>query len=152
MRILKYFYLTAVLAQLSCGSGGPLTPAESFNAVKNAVESNDSEAVVKCLSQSSLDKISRHNMMVKNMRSDQLAVLSVKYGYPSEKLLNLKTTDSAALYFFSDTTGIKLGRYFKEGIVSVDIRGSRALIKTESGIELNFVREGPYWKFDLSDL
>ncbi len=152
MRLLKYFFLPLILLQISCGSGGPLTPVESFNAVKSAVENRDIEAVVKCLSQSSLDKISRHNLMVKSMRSDQLAVLSVKYGYSQDKLVNLTPADSAALYFFSDNADIKLGRYFKEGIVSVDIRSGQAFVKTESGIELNFVREGPYWKFDLSDL
>jgi len=86
------------------------------------------------------------------MRSDQLSKLSVKFGYTEEKLRSLRISDSVALYFFSETTGVKLNRYFMESIVSVDVRGSKALVKTESGIELDFVREGPYWKFDLSDL
>ena len=152
MRVLKLFFFFIILMQISCGNGGPLTPVESFNAIKNAVEKNDSEAIVNCLAQSSLDKISKHNIMIRSMRSDQLAVLSLKYGFTPDKLLNLKLSDSVALYFFSDATEVKLGRYFKEAVVSIDIHGKLASVKTGSGIELNFVREGPYWKFDLSDL
>jgi len=86
------------------------------------------------------------------MHSDQLLILSEKYGYSQEKLKDLKPSEAVDLYFFSDATGVKLGRYFKESIVSIDIQGNSASIKTESGIALDFVREGPYWKFNLSDL
>jgi hypothetical protein len=64
----------------------------------------------------------------------------------------MKESDAVSLYFFSDVTGIKLSRYFNENIVSIDIRGNRAAVKTESGIQLDFLREGPYWKFDMSNL
>jgi hypothetical protein len=149
---LKIIFLLCLLIQLSCSSGGPLTPAESFNAIKRAVEKNDGEAIAGHLTQSSLDKFNKLNLLIKEMRSDQLALLSDKYGYPPEKLKTLKVSDSVSLYFFSDITAVKLSRYFKESIISINIQGSRALIKTESGIELDFLREGPYWKFDLSDL
>jgi hypothetical protein len=152
MRLLKNIFMIMILLLLSCGSGGPVTPAESFNIIKNAVEKKDAEAVVNCLSESSLYKISKLNQFVKEMRSDQLSVLSSKYGYPAEKLKNMKPSDAAALYFFSDVTGVRLNRYFMETIISIDIQGGRAAVKTESGIGLDFVREGPYWKFDLSDL
>jgi len=152
MHILKNAFIFMALFFFSCSSGGPLTPAESFNAIKNAAEKNDSDAIVNYLTKASLNKISKLNLIIKDMRSDQLEILSTKYGYSDEKLRSLKVSDSIALYFFSEVTGVKLNRYFKENILSIDIRGSRALVKTESGIELDFVREGPYWKFDLSDL
>ena len=152
MNILKKFYLFFLLLLCCCGSGGPLTPVESFNLIKNAVEKNDSNIIVNYLTTSSLSKINKFNSMIKEMRSDQLAVVSEKYGYSQDKIKNLKTSDSVALYFFSDAVNIKLGKYFKEKIVSIDIHGSDARVKTESGIQLDFVREGPYWKFDISDL
>jgi len=152
MHLLKKIYLFILLTQAACGSGGPLTPVESFNGIRHAVEKNDSDVIVNYLTQSSLDKISKHNQMIRGMRSDQLAMLSVKYGYPQDKLLNMKTSDAVSLYFFSDAADIKLGRYFRENIVSIDIDGKLAFVKTESGIELDFIREGPYWKFDLSNL
>jgi len=146
------FSLLVFLLLLSCNSGGPLTPADAFNKIKYAVEKNDSDTISDCLTKASLVKIDKLTMLIKDMRSDQLSLLSAKYDYSSEKLQNLKVSDAIALYFFSETTGIKLSRYFQENVVSIDIRGSRAVVKTESGVELDFLREGPYWKFDLSDL
>jgi len=141
-----------LLVFFGCGSGGPLTPVESFNLIKNAVEKKDSNAIVSYLSASSISKFNTHNSLIKEMRTDQLALLSEKYGYPVESIKNLRHSDSVALYFFSDTVNIKLGKYFMEKIVSVDIHGKRAQVKTETGIELDFTREGPYWKFDISSL
>jgi len=152
MHLLKKFFLLSIVFLISCGSGGALTPTESFNALRAAVEKNDSEAVVNYLTESSLVKINRHNQILKDMRSEQLSFLSNKYGYTIDKLKSLKVSDAVSLYFFSDVTGVRLSRYFKENVVSIDIRGSKALVKTESGVELDFLREGPYWKFDMSSL
>jgi hypothetical protein len=152
MYFLKIYYLFFLLILFSCGSGGPLTPLESFKVIKSAVEKNDSEMILSNLTKSSLNKINTLSSMIKEMRSDQISVLSEKYGYSPDKIKNLKNSDSIALYFFSDATNIKLGKYFQENIVSTSIHGGRARLKTESGIELDFIREGPYWKFDISDL
>lgn len=152
MSLVKKFLTCALLVQISCGSGGPLTPLDSFNGIKNAVKTKDSEAIVIFLSTPSLDKISKFKSLIKNMTVSQLENLADKYGYTAEKLRNLKTSDAVALYFFSDTTGVNLARYFNERVVSVDIDGNMSSVKTESGVELIFLREGPYWKFDLSDL
>lgn len=152
MHILKLVPAIIISFSLCCGSGGPLTPIESFNSIKSAVEKNDSEAVAGNLSKASLEKISALNKIISQMDSRQLSMLALKFGYSSEKLRNLRPSDAAALYFFSDTTGVMLGRYFRERIVSVDINGHLAAVRTESGIILDFVREGPYWKFDLSSL
>ena len=152
MHILKKAVVLIFLFFTYCSSGEPLTPADSFKAIKHAVEIKDSEKIISCLSKESLEKTVRLNQLIKDMRSDQLLILSENYGYTQDKLKNLKPSDAAYLYFFSDHTGIKLGRYFMEKIISVDIYGSRAVIKVESGIELDFVREGPYWKFDISEL
>jgi hypothetical protein len=152
MHILKKGIVLIFLALTYCSSGEPLTPIDSFKAIKHAVEMNDSEKIVSCLSNVSLKKTERLNQLIKDMRDDQLLVLSDNYGYTQDKLKNLKPSDAANLYFFSDHTGIMLGRYFMEKVISVDVYGSRAVIKVESGIELDFVREGPYWKFDISEL
>lgn len=152
MYLLNRFFLFFLLMLFSCGSGGALTPAGSFNAVKSAVEKQDSETIFVNLTEGSKSKIDKHNRMIKEMKTEQLAFISGKYGYSIEKLRNLKDSDAVSLYFFSDVTGVKLSRYFKESIVSIDIRGNRAAVKTESGIQLDFLREGPYWKFDMSNL
>ena len=146
------FQITLLLFIFSCSGGKPLTPVDSFKAIKQAVEMKDAEKIASCLSKESWAKTEKLRLLIKDMSNDQLSVLSENYGYTQEKLKNLKQSDAVFLYFFSDHTGIKLGRYFMEKIISVDIHGSKAVIKVESGIELDFVREGPYWKFDISDL
>ncbi len=152
MHFLKRFFLILFLLQSGCGSGGPLTPVQSFNDIKHAVEKNDSDAIAGLLTVSSLEKMNKLNMLIKEMRKDQLELLSVKYGYSQEKLKNLRVADCVYLYFFSDVTGVRLNRFFEHGIITVDIKGNRASVKTENGVDLYFLREGPYWKFDLSDL
>lgn len=151
MHILR-FVILPVLILVSCGSGGPVTPLESFNAVKQAVEKRDIEAVTSLLTESSLKKIEKLRLIIKSMDSRQLTLLSGRYGIPQEKLPAIRTTDAVNLYFFSDASGIHLGRYFTEKIMSIDIKGGEAVIKVESGVELDFKREGPYWKFDISAL
>jgi hypothetical protein len=153
MRILKKsIVLVFFLFILSCSAGGPLTPVDSFKAIKHAVEVKDPEKIVSCLSKASLGKIEKLKSLIKDMSNDQLLILSQNYGYTQDKLRNLKPVDAASLYFFSDHTGVNLRRYFLEKVISVDIYGDRAIIKVDSGVELDFVREGPYWKFDISEL
>lgn len=146
----KYILLMLILQ--GCGSGGPLTPVEAFGLIKNAVDNKDSNAIVSYITRSSLEKINKHNQLVKELRADQISLLADKYGYPADRIKNLGNSDLVSMYFFSDTVNIKLGKYFCEKIISVDVDGNRAFIKTESGVELGFTREGPYWKFDLSSL
>ena len=152
MHILKMTIAVLFLFLFSCSGGNPLTPIDSFKAIKSAVEKKDSEKIAGCLSKKSLEKTERLKQIIKDMRNDQLMILAENYGYTQDKLKNLNQSDAVFLYFFSDRTGIKLGRYFMEKIISVDISGSSAVIKVESGIELDFIREGPYWKFDMSGL
>jgi len=152
MHILKQTVILLLLLLIHCSGGRPLTPIDSFKAIKHAVEVKDPEKIVSCLSKGSLEKTEKLKLIIKDMRDDQLLVLSENYGYTQEKLKNLKPVDAVSLYFFSDHTGINLRKYFMEKVISVDIHGGRAIIKVESGVELDFVREGPYWKFDISEL
>ena len=34
-------------------------------------------------------------------------------------------------------------------IIGIDVKGKKATIRVENGMELGFVKEGPYWKFDM---
>lgn len=154
MHILKKFcaLLFAALLLGSCSKGGPLTPLESFNEIRSAVERSDSEAVLKNLSAPSIAKIDSLDLMIKQMRDDQKMTLAGLYNCTPGKLNSMKRADYVALYFFVKHGGTDLGAVFREQVVTVDVDGARALVRTGSGIELGFVREGPYWKLDISDL
>ncbi len=153
MRLLRNaFLLILPLAVVSCGRGGPLTPLESFSAIKTAAENGDAGAITKNISSSSLDKIAALDNMIRQMKDDQIKTLASLYNCEPARLRNMKKSDYVALYFFVKHQGVDLGTLFREQVVAVDINGDRAVIRVQSGIELIFVREGPYWKLDISDL
>jgi hypothetical protein len=64
----------------------------------------------------------------------------------------MNPADCTALYFSRNRYGNSLADIFNDDIIAVDVNGSSAVVKTSGGFELDFVREGPYWKFDLSKL
>lgn len=153
MHILKTISIMfSAVALFSCSRGGPLTPLETFNDIRSAVERSDSDAILKNLSVASIAKIDSLDMMIKQMRDDQKITLAKLYNCTPGKLNNMKRTDYVSLYFSVKHSGTDLGSVFREQVVTVDVDGGRALVRTGSGIELGFVREGPYWKLDISDL
>lgn len=152
MHILKYPVVLLAVLIASCSKGGPLTPLETFGEIRSAVERSDSEAILKNLSAASIAKIDSLDMMIKQMRDDQKITLAKLYNCTPGKLNSMKRADYVSLYFFVKHSGTDLGAVFREQAVTVDVDGDRALVRTVSGIELGFVREGPYWKLDISDL
>lgn len=153
MRLLKIIFVMLLFCSgVSCSRGGPLTPLESFNEIKSAITNEDSETILKNLSASSKMKIDALNTMILQMNDDQIRQLSKLYNCDRSRLRNMKETDYVSLYFFVKHHGTDLGKIFSEQVVAVDVDGDTAVIRTQSGIELGFVREGPYWKLDISDL
>ena len=144
--------VTLFFPAFSCSKGGPLTPLETFNEIRSAVERSDSGAILKNLSSSSIAKIDSLDSMIKQMRDDQKKTLAKLYNCEPSKLESMKRADYVSLYFFVKHASADLGAVFREQVVTVDVDGARAVIRTSSGIELGFVREGPYWKLDISDL
>ena len=154
MRLLKLVIPLVITPAflVSCARGGPLTPLESYEAVKTAVDANDSAAILNNLSAKSIEKIDSLDKMLKQMRDDQIASLAKLYNCEPSRLKNMKRMDYVSLYFFVKHGGMDLAALFRENVIAVDVEGSRAVIRTAGGIELGFVREGPYWKLDISDL
>lgn len=153
MHILKAVLPIAALALcVSCSKGGPLTPLESYNGIKSSIDSNDSDGILKNLSSGSIEKIDHLDKMIKQMGEDQLVSLAGLYNCDPSKLKNMKRSDYVSLYFFVKHDGTDFSSLFREQVVAVDVDGDRAVIRMASGIELGFVREGPYWKLDISDL
>lgn len=150
LKLIIPFIITAAL--VSCAKGGPVTPVESYEAIKTAVDANDSAVILNNLSAKSIEKIDSLDKMLKQMRDDQIASLAKLYNCEPARLKNMKRTDYVSLYFFVKHGGIDFAALFREKVIAVDVDGDRALIRTEGGIELGFVREGPYWKLDISDL
>ncbi|GEM_PF-1219255 len=153
MRVLiRSIYICLVLSLICCAKGGPLTPSDTFMVIKNAADSNDREVIMQHLSSESLEKINEFIKLTAKLSDTQLKAIAHSENISPDKIRKMNPADCTALYFSRNRYGNSLADIFNDEIVAVDVRGSSAVIKTSGGYELDFVREGPYWKFDLSRL
>lgn len=144
--------LIFISLMLCCGKGGPLTPSDTFMVIRTAADRNDRELILQNLSSGSLEKIDEFIRLTAKLSDTQLKAIALSESIPVEKIKSMKPAECTALYFSRNRYGNSLADIFNEDIVAVDVIGSSAVIKTSGGFELDFVREGPYWKFDLSRL
>ena len=92
--------------------------------------------------------------IISSMPDFQLEALADSFNTDTETLRNLTVKEYQSLQL---TLGNKIGEdIFKEiakyNIVGIDKMDLKANIRIENGMELIFVKEGPYWKFDLEEL
>jgi septum formation topological specificity factor MinE len=143
--------LLAIFFITGCSSGGPLTPAASFLTVRSALEKNDIKKIGEIISSDTREKINHFLNILSTLDNDQIAVIAKFYNIESDKLRNIGFYGALSLHF-NPGAKLNLRDIFKEDMVTMDIIDNEAVIRTESGYELDFVREGPYWKLDLSEL
>jgi len=143
--------LLAICCYSGCTPNGPLTPSDSFIAVRSALEKNDIKKIGDILSSETKEKIYRFLNILSELDEDQLTATADLYNIDADKLRNLEFYGALSLYF-NPGAKLNLRDIFKENIITLDVHGNRAVIRTESGYEIDFVLEGPYWKLDLSDL
>lgn len=148
------FYLLAALSLLACKPRGPLTPEDAFNRLKEAYAHEDIEAIENLLSRQSRVKIFRIIRMIAEMDENQIRALAVRFGVTIDMLKNLTIRDYLSLQL---ALGKKIGEdvikdITRYKIIGKDILGDSAVIRVENGMELNFIKEGPYWKLDIGDL
>jgi len=139
---------------ISCKSQGALTPEEAFTSLRTAYSNSDSQGVVDILSKESIEKIRRVINMISNFGKNQLKCFSKITGLDTTSLMNLSVRDYISLQI---AIGKRLGEdVIREAsqynIIEVAFKKNRAVIKVENGLELNFIKEGAYWKFDIDDL
>lgn len=151
MRIIFLLSIISVLAAAGCGSGGPLTPHESFLNIKEALRSNDIKIIGDNITGGSRVKVENFRLIISRLDNPQIGTLSQFYKYDAERLRNIDFNGALSLYFRSEGKN-SLRELFTREIVAVDIYGKKAILRLDNGVELDFKKEGPYWKFDLSDL
>ena len=93
-------------------------------------------------------------MIISSMPDFQLKALSESFNTDVNTMRNLTVKDYLALQL---SLGNRIGEdTFKEiakyNIVGIDRNDAKANVRIENGMELVFVKEGPYWKFDMSEL
>lgn len=149
IRVVAFFLLLNFFP--GCKSAGPLTPVGSYIAVQGAIEKNDIKLLGELVSIGTKAKIERFRGIVSALDKEQLIVTAELYNIDPSKLSVIDFYGSLALYF-SRRNDLSLKEIFYEDISTVDIFGKKAVIRTERGYEIDFVKEGPYWKLDLSEL
>ncbi len=134
-----------------CKTAGPLTPVDSFIAVQRAIEANDIRLIGELVSKGTKEKVDYFRKTLSTLDKDQLIAIAKFYNIDSSKLSAIDFYGALSLYF-SPRSDLSLIKIFNEDISYVDIFGKKAVIRTQSGFEIDFVKEGPYWKLDLSEL
>jgi hypothetical protein len=154
MRALKGAFLLMLLGALAaagCASRGPLTPEEAFNALKRAYRHSDARAVEELLSRGSLERIEKIKSGFSRFDNGQAVSAAAHLGLPADTLKTMSTRDFILLQ-------LEIGKRHNEDLVreavelpviGVSVKGNRASVRVENGMELFFVKEGPYWKFEL---
>ncbi len=150
-KILPILFLAA-LTFPSCSSRGPLTPEEAFYKLRYYVKSSKTSDFIALLSKTSIAKINKTKEFFSKMSEDQLKLLSDKYGMPEDKLKNLSVENYVRIYFLHGRKNDIITRAIESDILSVNVLKKRAKIDMNNGHFLFFVKEGPYWKFEMSEL
>ncbi len=151
LRSASLFPLLVILCA-GCKPQAALTPQAAFHDLKGAFLRSDAASFERQLSGRSIKKIRRMTLLFSRMDDRQLESLSKKFGVPAERLKNLSVRDYCALTLSWDRSRNIMGAATGQKIVGVNREGNRATIRVENGMELVFVKEGPYWKFDMTGL
>jgi hypothetical protein len=152
MRLLKpaRLFLIPMVALLSCAPQAALTPQAAFHDLKEAFRKSDAALLERQLSRESVRKIRYMTGLFSRMEERQLKALSDKFNVPAERLKKLTVRDYCALTLSLDRSKNVIGTAASRPVVGIDRRGSRAVIRVDNGMELPFIKEGPYWKFDMT--
>lgn len=154
MRLLRAAGLLPALLMVcaGCTPQAALTPQAAFHDLKNAFDKSDATSLERQLSAASIKRIRTMNSLFAKMGDRQLKALSQKFGVAPERLRSLSARDYCALILALDRGKSVIGAATARSIVGIDRVGGRAIVRVENGMELVFVREGPYWKFDMAGL
>jgi len=141
--------LVAALA-ISCSPQAAVTPRDAFRDLKEAFRASDAAALERQLSQDSRANIREAAALFSRMDDRQLAALSGKLGVPADRLKRLSVRDYCAIALAYDRERNVVRVATGQDIVGVNKKGNRAVIRVANGMDLPFVKEGPYWKFDMT--
>jgi len=152
MRLLKsaLVLLLPVIVIISCTPRAALTPQAAFHDLKEAFRKSDAAGLERQLSRDSVRKIRYMTGLFSRMDERQLDALSKKFKVSPERLKKLSVRDYCALTLALGKGSNAVGTATSRSVVGIDRKGSRAVVRVDNGMELPFVKEGPYWKFDMT--
>ncbi|MFH0976717.1 MAG: hypothetical protein V1874_13115 [Spirochaetota bacterium] len=157
MYLLKIFIICLTASAVffvSCKTEGPQSPEEAFDFLKNAYSKSDAGAVEKIISEKSKAKIAAIIKLFSSMEESQLKALGKKFNVEPGKLKNLSVIDFLSIQISTEVNNEKdaLKDTLKQKLAGVDNKEGKAVVRTENGVELLFVKENGSWKFDMEEL
>jgi len=150
MRLLIKIFPALVLLLFSCKPQGPLTPIESFISLKQAVKNSDPEALESLATVKSLEKLRDMVGMFSAMSQGQAEYIAGRLNADPQRIKGMTLKEYLYFYLKSREMSGTLREAVMSRPVTVDKGDGRAVIRVDNGMELHFLKEGPYWKFDLS--
>ncbi|MBN2367773.1 hypothetical protein JXC34_02045 [Candidatus Woesearchaeota archaeon] len=138
---------------VSCKAQGSITPEQAFYSLQKAYNRSDAADIVELLSEKSKNKIREMIIMIGRMQESQQEALAERFEISPGKLKSLTPEEYIEIQILA---GKKIGSDFigepvKHKITRIDNDGNKAVVCVENGMELVFVKEGPYWKFEMSE-
>ena len=133
---------------LSC-SPGYLTPHKALVGLHSAFVKHDVKLMRSILSENSAAKISVLRENLASLGDKQAESVSKLYGLSAQELKNVSEEELLNFFMFWQKNVLFHGDFSIADIVESE---NKALVKLRNGNELDFVKEGPYWKFDLTML
>ncbi len=135
---------------ISCTPQGAMTPRDAFFSVRIAFEKGDPDVLERVLSEQSIARVRRICALFAGMNDRQLAEIAATYGVEPAVLKDLSLRGYLELFLSREKRGGSIARSLKARIVSTHKEERKATVFLENGMEFDFVKEGPYWKFDMT--
>ncbi|HSV95763.1 MAG TPA: hypothetical protein VLM75_02385 [Spirochaetota bacterium] len=152
-RTLAATLAAAFILTMACSPRGPLSPEEAFGVLQKAYHRNDPGLMLEVLSGESVSRIHTMTALIATMNERQREKMAEQFGVGAGQLAGLSPTAYLALQMRLARTLNEdaMGRALDSGILKSQINDARATLTAQNGMELSFVKEGPYWKFDMTD-
>ena len=145
------FLLFIIIVFISCAPSGPISPYDSFEQLKSALMQKDVAAIKNLLSANSIKKIKKTGEVFALMDKGQLVSVAASYKLSSNKLARLSVDDFLKIYIVKGRDSI-----FEKIIEAYPLRIKKnanvAELFLNNGISVFFVKEGPYWKFNIDSI
>lgn len=152
---MKNFSLFALvfLALLAsgCDQRGPVTHSQAFNALKAAYQGGNQAALSSLLSENSQTYISKIALAMSRLSESSKLHAAQKLGIEAKTFESISPEEYVELYLELNTSYQKdiVSQAIEKNVVSIAETEQNASYTMANNVKLYFVKEEPYWKFDL---
>ena len=156
MRVLMPMLLAVLFASpfISCRARSPLTPEIAYSMLRDAYMQGDGAAFWDLLDLSSRRQIEELTRLIRTMDDAQAGALAEKLAISPNELKTITPASFISLQIALDKRPGHdiLGGMFTGQVLRKRESREKCVLHVAGGLELTFVREGPYWKFEMNGL